>query len=88
MVVVNQILEQCPKLSKRKPDPKFKLSARIESDIGDCDYPLISGDGFCDDEANIFWCNFDDGDCCGNSVDIGNCLQCTCFGNDNLLIFS
>ena len=86
MVVVNQILEQCPKLSKRKPDPKFKLSARIESDIGDCDYPLISGDGFCDDEANNHQCDFDDGDCCGTTtfkVNTQNCLQCMCFGMKN-----
>ena len=56
---------------------------RIESEIGDCDYPLIAGDGFCDDEANNHQCDFDDGDCCGTNdftVNTNNCLQCMCFG--------
>ena len=56
---------------------------RVESEIEDCDYPLIAGDGFCDDEANNHECDFDDGDCCGTSdftVNTNNCLQCMCFG--------
>ena len=56
---------------------------KVESKIEDCDYPLIAGDGFCDDEANNHDCNFDDGDCCGTSdftVNTNNCLQCMCFG--------
>lgn len=32
---------------------------------GDCRYnDLFIGDGICDDIANVFECNFDDGDCC------------------------
>ena len=59
--------------------------------LGDCDYPLLAGDGFCDDEANTHLCDFDDGDCCefsaqfvnGTSsqfVNTLNCLHCMCFG--------
>ena len=56
---------------------------KVESKFEDCDYPLIAGDGFCDDEANNHECDFDDGDCCGTSdstVNTNNCLQCMCFG--------
>ena len=45
-----------------------------------CDFPNITGDGFCDDESNIHKCNFDGGDCCGNGVKYGSCLQCKCLG--------
>ena len=61
----------------------FYVPDRVESEIGDCDYPLIAGDGFCDDEANNHQCDFDDGDCCGTNdftVNTNNCLQCMCFG--------
>ena len=61
-----------------------------------CEFEDIAGDGFCDDEANIYSCNFDDGDCCGNIADGSKCLQCKCWGMsgiclsllyNNLLIF-
>ena len=46
-----------------------------------CKFEDIAGDGLCDDEANIFSCNFDDGDCCGDfDITISNCIQCKCFG--------
>ena len=74
--------KQSSKLKILKYD-LFHIPDRVESEIGDCDYPLIAGDGFCDDEANNHQCDFDDGDCCGTSdftVNTNNCLQCMCFG--------
>lgn len=38
----------------------------------------LIGDGFCDDQANIYQCEFDGGDCCGPEVNDANCLQCMC----------
>ena len=35
-------------------------------------------DGFCDDFNNHLTCNYDDGDCCGRSVNKRFCLNCTC----------
>ena len=46
---------------------------------------MFLGDGFCDDQANIYQCEFDGGDCCGEINDL-NCLQCMCLGKTLLLI--
>lgn len=37
-----------------------------------------SGNGICDDRANIRHCNFDGGDCCLPIVDIDYCTICQC----------
>ena len=29
-----------------------------------CEYPERKGDGVCDDENNIYKCDYDGGDCC------------------------
>lgn len=36
------------------------------------------GDGTCDDEVNNSQCNYDGGDCCGDSVDTDYCTDCLC----------
>ena len=52
-----------------------------------CEFEDIAGDGFCDDEANIYSCNFDDGDCCGDFTDDSTCLQCQCWGMSGIYSF-
>ena len=47
------------------------------------DYGGISywvGDGFCDDINNNEACGYDDGDCCGLSMEKNFCVDCTCKG--------
>ena len=44
--------KQSSKLKILKYD-LFHIPDRVESEIGDCDYPLIAGDGFCDDEVEL-----------------------------------
>ena len=36
------------------------------------------GDGFCDDGTNTESCNYDGGDCCGDSVSLDYCEDCLC----------
>ena len=43
------------------------------------------GDGHCDDSTNNIGCNFDGGDCCGDSVDTQYCIECICYENDGCL---
>ena len=50
----------------------------LDSDKWACPYDNLKGDGFCDDEANDFACDFDGGDCCGPSIVKMNCVQCQC----------
>ena len=38
----------------------------------------ITNDGFCDDEANIEICHFDQGDCCDQYNDQSLCTECLC----------
>ena len=45
---------------------------------GGC-YPYWKvGDGWCDDDANIYICNYGGGDCCGGITDY--CYVCQCIG--------
>ena len=39
------------------------------------------GDGICDDESNVYECDFDGGDCCATNSIMDFCLQCQCYGN-------
>ena len=43
------------------------------------------GDGVCNDETNIEECNYDSGDCCGNSINSEHCTECTCFHQETCL---
>ena len=50
-----------------------------------CDAGIIPssvGDGFCNDETNNAYCNYDGGDCCVN-VNTDRCSSCTCFYQEN-----
>ena len=38
----------------------------------------FKGDGFCDDEANNEFCDFDEGDCCDPQSDRSQCTECFC----------
>ena len=40
---------------------------------------LIKGDGFCDDEANIELCDYDELDCCSLELDRSLCSECFCY---------
>ena len=48
--------------------------------LGLCPQHLLhlAGDGKCDDEVNIRDCDFDFGDCCGDSIDKTYCFECQC----------
>ena len=38
----------------------------------------LKGDGFCDDEVNNEFCNYDGGDCCDQYLDRSMCTDCFC----------
>ena len=44
-----------------------------------CSVWEITGDGYCDDDANIPSCGYDFQDCCQMENDRSMCLNCTCF---------
>ena len=46
--------------------------------IGECEYPLWEGDGYCDDGNNNRFCNWDGGDCCSHNVNKAFCQECEC----------
>ena len=39
---------------------------------------IYKGDGFCDDINNNFGCDYDGGDCCGESFNSKYCMACQC----------
>ena len=44
----------------------------------DCTNGELIANGFCDDETNNVWCNYDGGDCCGLCVATDYCSDCQC----------
>ena len=44
----------------------------------DCINQNWSGDGWCDDTNNHIGCDWDGGDCCGDSVNTNYCDECEC----------
>ena len=38
----------------------------------------LVGNGFCNDETNNIYCNYDGGDCCGTCVNTKHCNECEC----------
>ena len=46
--------------------------------IKKCKYPVFKGNGKCDDENNLFECDYDGGDCCGCNIEKGVCTDCEC----------
>ena len=46
----------------------------------DCNQPNLIGDGYCNDEVNIFDCDYDGGDCCGSCINTDLCTNCSCLG--------
>ena len=45
----------------------------------DCINQNWVGDGWCDDTNNHIGCDWDGGDCCGDSVNTNYCDECECF---------
>ena len=45
---------------------------------GQCQFPTLIGDGFCQDFMNNRHCHFDKGDCCGPCVNKDYCSDCEC----------
>merc|ERR1712012_205349 len=43
-----------------------------------CEKPSWKGDGYCDDINNVASCDYDGGDCCGDSVVTTYCETCEC----------
>ena len=42
------------------------------------DFQMWNGDAICDDETNIFECDYDGGDCCGPEANLDYCILCEC----------
>ena len=49
-----------------------------ESTLPEFECFTFKGDGFCDDEANNEFCDFDEGDCCDPQSDRSQCSECFC----------
>ena len=62
-----------------------------ELGLGECqdifpDTQWYIGDDICDDFLNIMECNYDDGDCCINSIEANKlCDECKCIGKHSSL---
>ena len=61
-------------------DPTTKSSYNYSA-YGACQHWMIKGDGFCDDEANIELCDYDELDCCSLESDRSLCIECFCYVN-------
>ena len=44
----------------------------------------MTGNGFCNDEANTAGCGYDGGDCCGDCANTDLCTECTCHDEGTL----
>ena len=62
---------ECKCLDPRKVEEPRQVEAS-------CKYWAVKGNGFCDDAANTFGCQWDGGDCCGDNVVHGKCDLCNC----------
>ena len=51
------------------------------------EYALKVGNGLCDDVSNMDSCNYDGGDCCGDTVRYGECQDCRCLQEANATKF-
>ena len=58
-----------------------KLNKNCNKGYGGIKYWV--GDGFCDDINNNEACGYDNGDCCGLSMEKNFCVQCICKGKSN-----
>ena len=46
--------------------------------VSACVLASYKGDGYCDDLTNNAGCDYDGGDCCGDSVNTAYCSECAC----------
>ena len=67
-------------IARKQKSPTSSSMSREDEGSGTvgCPYWQVAGDQFCDDEANIAECNFDDGDCCDYMNDFSLCQECVC----------
>ena len=57
----------------------YQTDIKASSNNSGCPFWAITGDGFCDDEANIPECGYDFKDCCQMENDRTICENCFCF---------
>ena len=57
----------------------YQTDIKASSNNSGCPFWAITGDGFCDDEANIPECGYDFKDCCQMENDRTICKDCFCF---------
>ena len=55
----------------------------VNSNYSNCQVWDITGDGFCDDEANTLKCGYDFNDCCQMGNDRTLCEDCFCFASED-----
>ena len=53
--------------------------------FSDCNNAALIGDGFCHDETNNAYCNYDGGDCCGSCILNNQCTECACLGGADVI---
>ena len=74
MLIYQIIREECPN--------EINLLSAIENGTDATVFELncqdLKGDGFCDDEVNNEFCNYDGGDCCNQYLDRSMCTDCFC----------
>ena len=47
-----------------------------------CEVTAYLNDGYCEDQSNNEECNYDEGDCCGDNVNIAICDACICYPHE------
>lgn len=74
--------QHCDKCECVDPDHHKENAGKCGAKCGASDF---KGDGFCDDDNNSCGCNWDGGDCCGNSgksKQMLYCHKCACLDPD------
>ena len=46
--------------------------------VPDCENIALVGNGFCNDETNNEYCNYDGGECCVMNANTNACIECGC----------
>ena len=82
MIAEKDFMEKCT--SKFKfIDVRFKSKLNIYCHKDNGGISFWVGDGFCDDINNNEACDYDNGDCCGLSMQKNFCVKCICKGKSN-----
>ena len=62
----------------RSDQSRFSSDENFSTTPPPCEKPSWKGDGYCDDMNNVASCDYDGGDCCGDSVVTTYCETCEC----------